>query len=100
MPWDQRERRFACVAAQKTDGGRITGLGFSAPITYLCAMSRRVSSKVLRWRVAQIGGPKAREICELEAKDATAAIKRVIREYGIDDRHRQKRLIAYRAVTG
>jgi hypothetical protein len=38
------------------------------------------------------------EICELEAKDAPSAIKRVIREYGIDDPHRRKRLTAYRVV--
>jgi len=62
---------------------------------------RRVSSKnVQRWRVTQIGGNKARDICELEAKDASAAIKRVIRLYEIDDPFRQKRLVAYRVVMG
>jgi hypothetical protein len=60
---------------------------------------RRVASKnVQRWRVTQIGGSRAREICELEAKDAPSAIKRVIRLYAIDDPHRQQRLIAYRVV--
>jgi hypothetical protein len=48
--------------------------------------------------VTQIGGSRAREICELEAKDAPSAIKRVIRLYAIDDPHRQQRLIAYRVV--
>jgi hypothetical protein len=62
---------------------------------------RRVSSKnVQRWRVSQIGGNRAREICELEAKDAPSAIKRVIRLYAIDDRYRQHRLVAQRMVTG
>jgi len=58
---------------------------------------RRVSSKnVQRWRVTLIGGNRARHICELEAKDAPSAIKRVIRDYGIDDRHRRSRLSAHR----
>ena len=62
---------------------------------------RRVSSKsVQRWRVTQIGGNKARDICELEAKDAPSAIKRVIRLYEIDDPFRQERLVAYRVTTG
>jgi len=62
---------------------------------------RRVSSKsVQRWRVTQIGGNRAREICELEAKDAPSAIKRVIREYGINDPFRRQRLVAQRVVTG
>jgi len=51
---------------------------------------RRVSSKsVQRWRVTQIGGNRARQICGLEAKDAPSAIKRAIREHGIDDPHRR-----------
>jgi len=53
---------------------------------------------VQRWRVTQIGGNRAREICELEAKDAPSAIKRVIREHGINDPFRQKRLVAYRVL--
>jgi len=62
---------------------------------------RTVASKsVQRWRVTQIGGNRARAICELEAKDATSAIKRVIRTYGIDDPHRQRRLVAQRVVDG
>ena len=64
------------------------------------AYMRRVSGKVQRWRVTQIGGNRARDICELEAKDAASAVKRVIREYGINDPHRQRRLVAYRVVTG
>jgi len=72
-----------------------------AAIAYLPAVMRKVSGKsVQRWRVSQIGGNRAREICELEAKDAPSAIKRVIREYGIDDPHRQHRLVAQRVVTG
>jgi hypothetical protein len=34
--------------------------------------------------------------CELQAESAEAAIKRAIREQGIDDPHKQKRLAAYR----
>jgi len=61
---------------------------------------RRVSSKnVQRWRVSQIGGNRSRDICELKAKDAPSAIKRVIRLYAIDDPHRQHRLVAQRMVT-
>ena len=64
-------------------------------------MKRRVVSKtvgVVRWRVTQIGGSRGREICELEAASAEAAIKRAIREHGIDDPHRQSRLAAYRVA--
>jgi hypothetical protein len=60
---------------------------------------RRVSSKnIQRWRVTQIGGNRAREICELKAKDASSAIKSAIRPYAIEDPHRQQRLIAYRVI--
>src|SRR5437868_1839153 len=38
-----------------------------------------------RWRVSRIVGNRAREIGELQAADANAAIKRTIREYGINN---------------
>jgi len=63
-------------------------------------MHRLASKSVQRWRVTQIGGNRAREICELEAKDAATAVRRAIREYGIDDPHRQRRLVAQRVVIG
>lgn len=43
-------------------------------------MKRRVSNSVQRWRVTRIVGAAAREVCELEANSAEAAIKRAIRE--------------------
>jgi hypothetical protein len=43
----------------------------------------------------QISGNRARDICELEARDAQAAIKRVGCLCAIDDRHRQ---LAYRVI--
>lgn len=63
-------------------------------------MKRRVPSKVgvQRWRVTVIAGSRGREICELQAETAEAAIKRAVREYSIDDQHRQKRLAAYRVT--
>ena len=63
-------------------------------------MKRRVPSKtsVQRWRVTVIGGSRAREITELQADSAEAAIKRAIREHGINDPHQQKRLAAYRVA--
>jgi len=48
--------------------------------------------------VSQIGGNRSRDICELEARNAPAAIKRAIRLYAIDDPHRQQRPIAQRLV--
>ena len=62
-------------------------------------MKRKSSNNAPRWRVTQIGGSRGREICELEAASADAAIKRAIREYGIDDPHRQSRLAAYYVPT-
>lgn len=53
---------------------------------------KRKSENLPRWVVNRIIGNQAREICELEAKSAEAAIKRAIREYGIDDP--QQRLAA------
>jgi hypothetical protein len=50
--------------------------------------------------VSQIGGNRARDICELEARNAPSAIKRAIRLYAIDDPHRQRRLVAQRVVEG
>ena len=63
-------------------------------------MKRGVPSKasVQRWRVTMIGGSRAREITELQADSAEAAIKRAIKEHGIDDLHRQSRLAAYRVA--
>jgi hypothetical protein len=61
-------------------------------------MKRKSSKPAPRWRVTQIGGSRGREICELEAATADAAIKRAVREYGIDDPHRQSRLAAYRVA--
>ena len=58
----------------------------------------RVPSKssVSRWRVTVIAGSRGREVCELQAESAEAAIKRAIREHGIENPERQKRLGAYR----
>jgi hypothetical protein len=44
--------------------------------------------------VTVIAGAKAREICELEAQSAEAAIKRAIREFEITDPQQQSRLAA------
>jgi hypothetical protein len=41
-----------------------------------------------------IVGNKAREMAELQAPSADAAIKRAIREFGITDLHKQQRLAA------
>ena len=43
-----------------------------------------------RRRVTQIGGGGAREIAELQATSAKAAIKRAARERGIDNPHQQE----------
>ena len=59
-------------------------------------MSKR-TKPLPRWRVIVICGPAAREICQLEAKTPDAAIKRVVREYGIKSA-RQKRLAAHRVA--
>ena len=40
----------------------------------------------------------ARQVCELEAASAEAVIIRAIREFGIDDPHKQKGLAAYRVT--
>ena len=45
---------------------------------------RRKTEDRPRGRVTRIAGAVGREICELEAKAAEDAIKRVIREHGID----------------
>jgi hypothetical protein len=57
---------------------------------------RKQSESSPRWRVNAIVGNKAREIAELQAPTAEAAIKRAIREYGINDPHKQQRLAARR----
>jgi hypothetical protein len=57
-------------------------------------MKRRTPKDLPRWRVIQIVGNAAREICTLPAASADAAIKGAIREYGIDDPHQQARLAA------
>ena len=46
-----------------------------------------------------IAGNRGREVCELEAASAEAAIQRAIRERGIDDPEKQKRLAAYRMLV-
>lgn len=56
------------------------------------------SENLPRWSVRSIVGNKAREIAELQATTADAAIKRAIREFGINDPHRRSRLAA-RPVT-
>jgi hypothetical protein len=62
-------------------------------------MKRKSTSKsVQRWRVNPIMGPRAQEICELEAKSAEEAAKRVIKEHGIADPHQQRRIAAYRVA--
>jgi hypothetical protein len=55
-------------------------------------MKRVTSKSSPRWRVIRIGGAKAREICELQAKTAEDAVKRVIREYPVpsEDHYRLK----------
>jgi hypothetical protein len=58
---------------------------------------KRNSKSSPRWRVTQIVGARAREICDMEAKTAEEAIKRATREFGIDP-ERQKRLAAYRVA--
>ena len=85
-------RRAARQAARVCGGIRIPPLGRLGS-----AVKRRIPSKssAQRWRVTVIGGSRAREITELEATSAEAAIKRAIREHGIDDPHKQKRLAAY-----
>jgi hypothetical protein len=50
-----------------------------------------------KWRVTRLIGARASEICELRAKNADDAIKRAVREYGIEP-ERQKRLAAYRVA--
>jgi flagellar biosynthesis/type III secretory pathway ATPase len=55
-------------------------------------------SSLQRWRVTRIIGARGREVCELQAKTADEAIKRAIREYGIDDPHQRMRLAAYRVA--
>jgi hypothetical protein len=55
---------------------------------------KRKSESSPRWRVNVIVGNRAREIAELQAPTADAAIKRAIREYGISDPHKQQRLAA------
>jgi len=54
------------------------------------------SRKLYRWRIARIRGTPAEIIGHVEAPDADAAIKEAIREYGITDPEKQKRLIAQR----
>jgi hypothetical protein len=68
------------------------------PLPRWVPMKRSVPSKagVQCWCVTVIAGSRAREICELQANTAAAAIKRAIREHGMDDPHQQKRLAAYR----
>jgi hypothetical protein len=56
------------------------------------------SENLPRWRVSRIVGNRAREIAELQAASADAAIRRAIREYGIDDPHQQQRLAAKRVA--
>ena len=58
-------------------------------------MKRSVSKSVARWRVNVIAESRAPEICELEAHSAEEAVKRMIREHGIEP-ERAKRLAAYR----
>jgi hypothetical protein len=57
-------------------------------------MTRKKSEGSHRWRVNVIVGNKAREIAELQAPSADAAIKRAIREFGISNPHEQARLAA------
>lgn len=63
---------------------------------YLGRMKRAGKSSA-RWRVNWIVGAKAKEICELEAETADAAIKRAIREFEIEP-ERRDRLAAYRVA--
>jgi hypothetical protein len=57
-------------------------------------MKRRSPKDLPRWRVTVIVGARAREITELQAETAEAAIKRAIREFGINNPHHQSRLAA------
>ena len=45
---------------------------------------KRKNESTPRWRVTVIAGARAREITELKAESAEAAIKRAIREHGIE----------------
>ena len=51
------------------------------------AMSQSTSKPLPTWRVIHIAA-KGREICELQAKTADAAIQRTIREFGIEAERR------------
>ena len=55
-------------------------------------MKRSSKSSPQRWRVIRIGAARAREICELQAKTAEDAVKRVIREFPVppEDHYRLK----------
>jgi hypothetical protein len=80
--------------------GHWQDFGFRLPLPYVHGMKRNSGKDAPRWRVTQIGGSRGREVCELEAASADAAIKRAIcgGRCGIDDQHRQSRLAA-RPVT-
>lgn len=58
---------------------------------------KRTRKSSPRWRVTRIAGAKAREICELEAKNAEAAVRRVIREHQIPAEDHM-RIAAYRVA--
>lgn len=72
-------------------------LAFRRPLAYLGVMKRKSVSSKVRWRVMRLAGARAQEITELEAASAAAAIKRAIKEHGIDAEG-QKRLAAYQVL--
>ncbi len=58
-------------------------------------MSRKPSKAAppRRWRVIEIA-KKGRHLADVPARDADAAIRKAIEDYGITEPHRQRRLIA------
>jgi hypothetical protein len=62
-------------------------------------MPKRTSpkqTKLLRWRISRIRSSAARELGEVEAPTAEAAIKTAIKIFTVTDPWTQKRLVAQR----
>ncbi len=70
--------------------------GFEAMAFSFQKETRQTCNQFLSGSLGVIAGSGEREVCELQAESAGAPIKRAIREHGIDDSERQKRLAAYR----
>ena len=54
---------------------------------------KRASKSTPRWRITRIVGRRAEQLSELEAKSADDAIKRYIRQSGVTDPMKQKRIV-------